>query len=248
MTLPALAAAGVGKHFGQQSVLQSVTLQVAAGESVALAGLNGAGKSTLLRCLLGFLRPDRGEIRVAGHLAGSAAASQTLAYLPERFQAPAYATGFEFLQLAASLHGVPWQREAAVACSASLALGAADLARPVARLSKGSSQKLGLVACLLSRRSLYILDEPLSGLDIEARALAIGLLQGLRQAGHSLLFTCHEPADIETLSDRMALLHQGRILFDGPAALLREAQQVARLDDAVTRALRAARPAQGSLA
>ncbi len=210
----------LSKSFAGRTVLDCLSLRVASGESLALVGLNGAGKTTLLRCLLDFQRPQAGSATLGGVSSLRAEARRQVAFLPERFLPPPFLTGIEFLQLSARLHGTPWDADLAEARCTALALDWRSLGQPVARLSKGTSQKLGLAACLLSNRRIYILDEPLSGLDVQARVLALDQLLHLRKEGCTLLFTCHEPADIDVLCHRVALLHQGSLRFcDTPARL-----------------------------
>ena len=211
---------GLHKSFGARRVLDGLTLHVAGGESVALVGLNGAGKTTLLRCLLDFQRAQAGTATLGGISSLRSEARRSVAFLPERFLAPAFLTGIEFLQLSARLHEQRWEARLAEARCDTLALDWRALHQPVGRLSKGNSQKLGLAACLLSNRRIYILDEPLSGLDVQARVLALDQLLHLRKEGCTLLFTCHEPADVDVLCHRVALLHRGSLRFcDTPAQL-----------------------------
>lgn len=93
------------------------------------------------------------------------------------------------------------------------------LRKPVRYLSKGTAQKLGLAATLLSGKDLYVLDEPMSGLDPKARALFKRHLAACKHQGLTLFFTSHMLADISALCDRMVVLHQGQILYQGvPAA------------------------------
>jgi ABC-2 type transport system ATP-binding protein len=220
MTQAAIEIVDVHKRFGSRQVLDGITLHIGTGESVALVGLNGAGKTTLLRCLLDFQRPDRGELAIGGISTRKAEARNELAFLAERLLPPAFLTGLEFLQLSARLHQQRWDFAAAKACCGRLALDWSELGKPVRRLSKGTGQKLGLAACLLSGKRVYILDEPLSGLDVQARALALSELLRLREEGCTLLFTCHEPADLDRLCRRVAILHRGQLHFcDTPDAL-----------------------------
>ncbi|MGH8650336.1 MAG: ABC transporter ATP-binding protein, partial [Burkholderiales bacterium] len=81
--------------------------------------------------------------------------------------------------------------------------------------SKGMTQKLGLAACLLSGKDLYVLDEPTGGLDPKARALAKGELAALRRAGRTIFFTSHALADVAEMCDRLAVMHAGRLRFAG---------------------------------
>ena len=103
---------------------------------------------------------------------------------------------------------------------AALDLDPSALGKPVRAYSKGMTQKLGLAASFLARRDLYVLDEPMSGLDPKARACVKALLADLRSDGRTVLFTSHALADIEEICDRMIVLHQGVPYFSGaPRAL-----------------------------
>jgi ABC-2 type transport system ATP-binding protein len=96
-----------------------------------------------------------------------------------------------------------------------LDLEPAALDRPARVYSKGMTQKLGLAACLLSGKDLYVLDEPTGGLDPKARALAKGELTALRRAGRTVFFTSHALADVAEMCDRLAVMHAGRLRFAG---------------------------------
>lgn len=215
-----LEFAAVRKRFGTHAVLDQVSLDVARGEALGLVGLNGAGKTTLIRSLLDLVRIDSGRIGIAGHAHTAPAARAQLAYLPERFNPPWFATGLELLRHLTALHGSRFDAAAAVAEAAALDLADEALARPAREYSKGMAQKLGLIATILPRCPLLILDEPMSGLDPKARALVKQRLLALRAAGTTLFFSTHLLADVETLCDRVAILHAGRIVWQGtPAAL-----------------------------
>jgi ABC-2 type transport system ATP-binding protein len=223
METPALAFERVRKRFGTRNALADVSLTVYAGESFGLIGVNGAGKTTLIRCLLDFATPDAGEIRIFGTNAALSAARRDLAFLPERFSPPYYLTGEDFLRYMLSLHGTPYQAQAIAATCNALDLDRAALRLPVRSFSKGMAQKLGLAACLLSGKRLYVLDEPASGLDPKARALLKAELQAMRTRGRTLFITSHLLADMAELCDRLAVLHEGAVRFVGaPAALLQQ--------------------------
>jgi ABC-2 type transport system ATP-binding protein len=102
----------------------------------------------------------------------------------------------------------------------------------VGRLSKGMTQKLGLASCLLSRKSLLILDEPMSGLDPKARVLLKKQLFRLKQRGVTLFFSSHVLADVDELADKMAVLHKSRILYEGASAEFKNTYHGANLEDA----------------
>ena len=171
MSEPALRLSGVAKNYGQTAVLRDVSFEVARGEFFGLVGINGAGKTTLLKCLLDFCDVGRGEIEIFGVAHHSAAARRRLAFLPERFNPPYYLTGDDFIRYVLEMQATAYDRGETERMLRALDLDFAALDLPVRAYSKGMTQKLGLAACLLSRKDLYILDEPTSGLDPKARAL-----------------------------------------------------------------------------
>jgi ABC-2 type transport system ATP-binding protein len=211
----------VRKAYGTFAVLRDVGFEVGAGVCFGLAGVNGAGKTTLIKCLLDFCTFDSGHISICGRPSTDPAARTPLAFLPERFSPPYFLRGEEFLRHMLELHGAAYDSARAVAAVAALDLDPSALARPVRGYSKGMTQKLGLAACLLAERAVYVLDEPMSGLDPKARALAKAQFRAMRAAGRTLFFTSHVLADIEELCDRMAILHDGTLRYQGtPAELL----------------------------
>ena len=200
------------------AVLRGVDLQVRAGELFGLVGVNGAGKTSLLKCLLDFCSPERGDIAIFGAPHRHGAARQPLSFLPERFQAPYYLTGGDFLRYLSRLHEVGHDEQAVQQVLAMLELAPPALRRPAHTFSKGMMQKLGLAACLLSGKRQLAPDEPMSGLDPKARARFKQVLREARAQGRGALLTSHALADVEELCDRMAILHAGRMLFTGTPA------------------------------
>jgi ABC-2 type transport system ATP-binding protein len=186
-----------------------------------LVGLNGAGKTTLIKCILDLQSPDSGEIRINGLSSTLTSARAGICYLPERFVAPDYMNGWTYLRFIADIH-LPVARHSEFPARAQslclkLDFELAALDKPVTSLSKGMSQKLAIIGCLLSDKELLILDEPMSGLDPKARALFSNVIEELRRQGKTVLMCSHILLDIETLCDRATILHEGRILFSGNA-------------------------------
>jgi ABC-2 type transport system ATP-binding protein len=220
MSVPVVRVAGLTKRFGKAEVLRRVDLELAPGEFLGLAGVNGAGKTTLIKCLLDFCAVDEGRIELFGVPHTAPRSRARLAFLPERFVPPYYLTGRDFLSFMLQLQQRRYDEEDVRTMLAALDLDAAALVKPVRTYSKGMTQKLGLAASFLARRDLYVLDEPMSGLDPKARACVKALLADLRASGRTLLFTSHALADIEEICDRMIVLHQGVPYFSGaPRAL-----------------------------
>ncbi len=211
----ALQLAGVCKRYQGHEVLRGIDLSVKQAEFVGLIGVNGAGKTTLIKCLLDFTLPDSGSINIFDIPHRHANARSRLVYLPEKFVPPYYLTGRDFLNYMASLHRVEINETELGNLLRVLDLEASALKKPVRQYSKGMAQKLGLATCFLSGKELLVLDEPMSGLDPRARAWLKQYLLELKQSGHSLFFSTHLLADVEVLSDQIAILHNGQVQFSG---------------------------------
>ena len=223
MPEPVVRLQGVSKRYGAAVVLRDLDLDIRAGDFVGLAGVNGAGKTTLLKCLLDLCDLNAGTIEIHGIAHRRPESRGRLAYLPERFVAPYFLTGREFLAMMRQLSGRRYDDAAARRMLEFLDLNAGALGKPVRAYSKGMTQKLGLAACFLAEREFCILDEPMSGLDPKARACVKALLQRQRSEGRTVLLTAHSLPDIEEICDHIAVLHDGRLAFYGPpGALLRQ--------------------------
>jgi ABC-2 type transport system ATP-binding protein len=227
----------VSKRFDAQAALRSVSFSVPPGAIFGLVGLNGAGKTTLIKCLLDFTFPDSGDVRIFAQPATEALARAPLAYLPERFIPPAYLTGLEYLQIMSRLYGVAFDERRIAAAVAAIDLDPKYLAKRVGSYSKGSGQKLGIAAVLLSERQLLVLDEPMSGLDPLARACLKTEIKAAHGRGATVLFSSHSLADIEELCDSFTLLHEGEIRYVGGAAELCLRTNADTLDAAFLKAL-----------
>lgn len=212
----------VRKNYGRAAVLRDVDLAIGHGEFFGLAGVNGAGKTTLLKCMLDFCAIDGGTIELFGIAHTEPRARARLGFLPERFTPPYYLTGRDFLSFMLQLQQRRYVDAEVLGMLEALDLDASALAKPVRAYSKGMTQKLGLAGCFLGERDLYVLDEPMSGLDPKARACVKALLARLRRAGKTLFFTSHALADVEEICDRMVVLHRGVPYFSGPPRALCE--------------------------
>ena len=231
------------KRYGKIAALAGVDLDVAAGEGLGLVGANGAGKTTLIRCLLDLTARDAGSIEIFGSAAGIPEARRRLSYLPERFSPPHYLRGEEFLRAILELGGDRYEAARAERLLDELELEREALARPVRGLSKGMTQKLGLAACFLVPRDLYLLDEPMSGLDPAARVAVKSVLRRLNGEGRTLFFTSHVLADVEEICSSLAVLDRGKLRFRGSPGALCEKYSEQRLEAAFMRCLRDSAPA-----
>jgi len=208
------------KRYGRVAALSSLDLDIAPGEAFGLVGANGAGKTTLLKCLLDLTGRDGGTVEIFGIDAGRAEARRALAYVPERFMPPYYLRCGEFIELMQRLAGARADASRVSEILRELEFDHELLARPVRQLSKGMTQKLGLAACFALERDLYVLDEPMSGLDAQARIAVKTVLRRLAAERRTLFFTSHVLADVEELCSAIAVLHAGRLRFRGAPAEL----------------------------
>jgi ABC-2 type transport system ATP-binding protein len=235
---PAVSVVGLAKRYGARNVLSGVDLDVGAGESVGLAGVNGAGKTTLIKCVLDLCAHDAGRIELFGLPSARPEARRRLAYVPERFVPPHYLRCREFLDLMQSLAGERYVPARALALLAELELEPDVLERPVRELSKGMTQKLGLAACFLVERDIYVLDEPMSGLDPAGRVAVKSVLRRLGSEGRALMITSHVLADVEELCSEVAVLDRGAIRFRGAPAELCDRYSEPNLERAFLRCIR----------
>ncbi|HEX9583842.1 MAG TPA: ABC transporter ATP-binding protein [Gammaproteobacteria bacterium] len=201
--------------YGRQTVLDEFGLTVPAGEFFGLVGVNGAGKTSSIKALLDLTDIQSGRIEIFGVSSRETRSRERLAYLPERFMPPYYLRGSDFLNFSARLRRTEFTPDQIVSTCSALDLDPDALDKSVRIYSKGMAQKLGLIACLLSARDLYVLDEPMSGLDPKARLLVKRELQSLRSKGQTVFFSTHMLSDVEELCDRMGILHDGKLRFVG---------------------------------
>jgi len=238
-----IAIAGLRTGYGGADVLEDITLNVRQGEILGLIGLDGAGKSTLLKAILMLVVPRAGSVHLFGQAHDQPSSRAELAYLPEKFQPPSHLCGHDFVRLSLAFHGRRVRRAVACGLAEKLDLDPAALRRPIRSYSKGMSQKLGVLATLLTDRPLLILDEPMSGLEPKARALLKRHLTAARARGHTIFMSSPVLADHEGLCDRVAVLHQGRLGYVGSPAQLQERQGAATLETAFLAAIEEPRSA-----
>jgi ABC-2 type transport system ATP-binding protein len=237
MPEPVVRFQGVSKSYGGAKVLRGIDFEIRAGDAVGLAGVNGAGKTTLIKCLLDFCQIDSGSIEINGIGHRRPQSRARLAFLPENFVPQHFLTGREFLDAMRRLSGGGEDPDAERFVLESLELDPGALRKPVRTYSKGMNQKLGLAACLASSRELYVLDEPMGGLDPRARAGVKRVLLQQKSAGRTVFLTAHSLADIEEICDHMAVLHKGRLAYYGAPSGLLERQGESTLENAFLRCI-----------
>jgi polar amino acid transport system ATP-binding protein len=235
-TPPALSVRGLGKSFGSRTVLRSVDLDVAPGETVVVIGASGSGKTTLLRCVNHLERPDAGTVRVGGRLIGLLERPNgALVPAPERLIAPERARiGFVFQRfnlfphlsaldnVAIGLHRVRRlpRREARERAAHQLErvfLGSHLQSRP-AQLSGGQQQRVAIARALAMEPALMLFDEPTSALDPELVREVLDVIRMLARGGMTSVIVTHEMAFARQVANRVIVMDEGSILEEGPPA------------------------------
>ncbi len=205
----------VVKQYASKIVLDEIDLEVKQGEFFGLVGMNGSGKSTLIKAILDLVGINSGTITIQNHSHRIVSSRTNIAYLPDRFSPPIHLRGQDFIQYMLKLHGTDCEKSKIDNILEGLDLDREVMRESVNKLSKGMTQKLGLASCLLSGKSLLILDEPMSGLDPHARILFKKQLMQLKQQGTTVFFSSHVLADVDELADTMAVLHNSKIYYSG---------------------------------
>lgn len=210
--------------------VDGLSFRVQEGEIVGFLGVNGAGKTSTIRALMGFQPPHSGRIRLFGAPADLATAREQVGFLPETALYSPYLTPAETLHLHGALHGIdPAIRELRVQ-ELLEQVGLAEKARVLNRtLSKGMLQRVGIAQALLSRPRLLILDEVSSGLDPIGRRDLRRLLKEEQSRGCTIFFSSHQLSEVETICDRILILHQGRLIAE--RAMLEIMGRVPSLED-----------------
>jgi ABC-2 type transport system ATP-binding protein len=201
-----LRARGVARRFGSYTALELTDVDVFAGETLALVGPNGAGKSTLLSILAGGLDPTAGTVERAPEL--------RVGWAPQRPAQYARLTARENLELFARLEGSPDPR--AAAAELLRALDVPDDGRQSGTLSVGNRQRLNLAIAMLGDPRVLLLDEPTAALDPRHRREVWERIAAVAAGGGAVVFATQHPEELERLADRVAVLDEGRIVFDGP--------------------------------
>jgi ABC-2 type transport system ATP-binding protein len=211
----AIRLSGVTKTYGAHTAVDDLNLEVPSGSVYGFIGPNGSGKTTTIRMILHILHPDRGEIEVLGER-GSRAANDRIGYLPEERGLYKKMTVKRLLVYYAALKGMS-ARDASQEID--VWLERFDLSdwksKKIEALSKGMSQKVQFISCVVSRPDLVILDEPVSGLDpINTDALRTAILE-LRDRGATVIFSTHDMSVAEQMCDSIFMIFKGKKVLDG---------------------------------
>jgi ABC-2 type transport system ATP-binding protein len=218
----AIEARGLVKAFDGKRAVDGIDLAVPQGSIYGVLGPNGAGKTTTLRILLGIIDPDAGERRLLGE-ARPLDAAGLVGYLPEeRGLYPAMTTR-DAVAFMGALRGLPLRegRNRAAALLGRHGLGD-YIDKPIKSLSKGMAQTVQLLGTIVHEPRLIVLDEPFSGLDAINQARLETLIRAKAAEGATVIFSTHVIAHAERLCERIAIIAEGKVRFDGRVAEARD--------------------------
>lgn len=213
----------LSKTYRGRQALQDLNLDILPGEVYGLLGPNGAGKTTTINLICGLLQADEGQVYVNGKVAG-AVTKPWIGVMPQENLLYRTLTCEENLQFFAKIYGLPRRQRSLRIHDCLAAVNLSDRAQtPVEKLSGGMQRRLSLAVAIVHRPKLLILDEPTTGLDIEARHEVWQLIRQLsREQGMTILLTTHLLDEAERLCQRIGIIKQGRLLTEGTLPELRK--------------------------
>jgi len=220
-----LVVDAVSKSFGATRAVDGLSVRVPAGSIYGFLGPNGAGKTTTIRMVMDIIRPDSGRIVLFDNNS-AARAKERIGYMPEERGLYPKMTVRKVLAYLGAIKGVDRRTLARAIPSWLDEVGLGHCAnKKVEELSRGMQQKLQFIAAVINDPDLLILDEPFSGLDPVNLDLLRGIIEGLRNAGKTVLFSTHMMEQAEQLCDAILLINNGAKVIDGPLADVRARRQ-----------------------
>lgn len=198
-------------------VIYDINIECRPGEIVGLLGKNGAGKSTTIKCLTGFFPFDKGEIRICGHdiKTEPVKAKMNLGYVPDNRAMFDKMTGTEYINFIADLHKTPVEdRIARIDEMQRIFVLGDKIDALISSYSHGMRQKICLMASLIHQPKLWLLDEPLTGLDPQTSKALRKYMQVYKAKGNGVLYSSHNLDAVEKTCDRAYIINKGRIVED----------------------------------
>jgi ABC-2 type transport system ATP-binding protein len=215
----------VSRSYGDRIAVDRLDLRIGAGELFALLGRNGAGKTTSIKMLVGLLRPAEGTVRVGGFdlVTQTREAAALIGYVPDQPFLYDKLSGREILQFVAQMYGFD-ARQARERIDREIErFELADFADELTEnFSHGMKQRTVFAAALLHSPKALVVDEPMVGLDPHSIRLVKNLLRSEVDAGMCVLMSTHTLTAAEEIADRVGIMHQGRMMFDGSVRQLRQ--------------------------
>jgi Cu-processing system ATP-binding protein len=223
------------KSFGKLAVLNGLDLEIPGGSITALLGPNGAGKTTLVKSILGMVRPDEGEIEVAGtRVTGDAAYRANIGYMPQIARYPENLTVREIFAMIRDLRGSGQEIDDELVTLFELEK---QLDKPFKTLSGGNRQRVSAALAFMFRPQILFLDEPTAGLDPIASSTLKDKILRERAAGRTVVLTSHVLSEVEELADSIVYLLDGRVYLEEAVAGLLERTGETTLERAIARVM-----------
>ncbi len=214
-----LECKGLSKSYGPVRALDGVDFAVASGRIVGLLGPNGSGKTTLIKLANGLLTPSAGQILINGQAPG-VETKKAVSYLPERSCLPEWMSAAQLMGFYGDFYA-DFDRAVAEAMLARLNI---DVKARLKHLSKGNREKVQLIMVMARRAQLYLLDEPIGGVDPAARDFILSTIISNYNPTATVILSTHLIADVERVLDDVIFINQGKVVLAAPADQLREQQ------------------------
>jgi len=214
-----ITVSNLTKRYGNFTALDSVSFSVGKGWVYGYLGPNGAGKTTTIRIILGLLRPNDGEVQIAGINPSNdpVGALQIVGYAPELPTLQTFFTGEQMLDLMGKMYGLSMQERTARTKKLLDLVGLRDWEdKRIGKYSKGMIQRLSVATALVSDPLVLIMDEPTIGMDPEATAHFRNLFAELGKEGKTVFISSHLLDEVQRICTHVGMINRGRILFDGP--------------------------------
>lgn len=226
----AIATRSLRKVYGSKVAVESLDLRVPTGCFYGFLGPNGAGKTTTIKMLMGVAQPTAGEITLLGenigpeHPDATLAAKQKIGLVPDETLLFDHLNGAEYLEFVGRLYGLerPLAASRAVELMRFFELESAGK-KLIGEYSKGMRKRVAMGAALIHRPQLFLMDEPFEGVDAVGARLMKDLLLDLVKNGATIFLTSHVLEVVERLCDRIAIIHEGRLVAEGSLEELRQA-------------------------
>jgi ABC-2 type transport system ATP-binding protein len=212
-----LEVSGLQKSYGEVVAVAGVSFRAGKGETIGLLGPNGAGKTTTVSMIAGLVRPDAGEVRIAGRALRSDTdpVKRSMGLVPQDIGLYEEMSAHENLHLFGALYGMEGAHLKRAMDEALDLVGLKERSRePVNGYSGGMKRRLNLAASLLHDPDLLLLDEPTVGVDPQSRNAIFENLEFLKKRGKTLLYTTHYMEEAERLCDRLVIIDHGKIIAD----------------------------------
>ena len=212
-----LTCKGLSKRFGATQALDQVELNIEPGRIVGLLGPNGSGKTTLIKLANGLLTPSEGEIRICG-LAPGKESHACVSYLPERMAIPTWMSVTQLLDFYQDFYA-DFRRDAAEEMLTHLNI---QPRQRIKQMSKGTREKVQLIMVMSRAAKLYLLDEPIGGVDPATRDYILSTIIGNYNPDAAVVISTHLISDVEKVLDDVVFINQGRVMLQTSVDQIRE--------------------------